>query len=206
MRAKADSSPVTDADCNCEKLLREHIAQHYPQHAVVGEEFGGDAEGEWVWVLDPIDGTRSFISGSPLYCTLIALLHKGKPRIGIIDLPALDERWSGCIADDLCGAWLQTKGEKKHCAVSDCTELQNAVLATTTLNVEAGKDNDALLKLYKSVGQVRLGGDASAFGCMASGCCRRLCDGTARLFAARADCYRRRWNHYRLGFCAAESF
>ena len=119
--------------------------------------------------LDPIDGTRSFISGSPLYCTLIALLHKGKPRIGIIDLPALDERWSGCIADDLCGAWLQTKGEKKHCAVSDCAELQNAVLATTTLNVEPGKDNDALLKLYKSVGQVRLGGDASAFGCMASG-------------------------------------
>src|SRR5260221_10831110 len=93
---KADASPVTIADRQAEQAMRALIEARFPSDGIFGEEFGTIREGaEWVWVLDPIDGTKSFISGIPLFGTLIALLHEGRPVLGIIDQPISRERWRG---------------------------------------------------------------------------------------------------------------
>ncbi|MFT3783169.1 MAG: histidinol-phosphatase [Nibricoccus sp.] len=89
---KSDTSPVTAADKGAEELLRKLIAAKFPHHGVIGEEFGNDRpDAEFVWVLDPIDGTKSFISGVPLFGTLIALMHHGQPVLGAIHQPILKQ-------------------------------------------------------------------------------------------------------------------
>ena len=89
---KADSSPVTAADRGAEELMRKLIKGKFPDHGVIGEEFGSERpDAEFVWVLDPIDGTKSFISGVPLFGTLIALLHRGQPVLGCIHQPVLGQ-------------------------------------------------------------------------------------------------------------------
>src|SRR5262245_22002641 len=94
--AKADASPVTIADRDAEAAMRERIRARFPTHGIIGEEHGAErADAEWVWTLDPIDGTVSFINGVPLFGTLIALLHRGTPWLGCINHPALRERWLG---------------------------------------------------------------------------------------------------------------
>ena len=93
---KPDLSPVTIADRAAEAAMRRLIAANFPSHGILGEEFGREREdAEFVWVLDPIDGTKSFISGVPLFGTLIALAHRGRPILGIIDQPIMRERWIG---------------------------------------------------------------------------------------------------------------
>src|SRR3954454_19416785 len=93
---KADLSPVTIADREAEMAMRRLIAVRFPDHGIIGEEFGREREdAEFVWVLDPIDGTKSFISGVPLFGTLIALARRGRPILGIIDQPISRERWIG---------------------------------------------------------------------------------------------------------------
>ena len=93
VETKADQSPVTAADRGAEELMRTRIAKRHPTHGIIGEEFGGErADAEWVWMLDPIDGTKSFITGVPLWGTLIALLHRGQPVLGCINQPVLGPR------------------------------------------------------------------------------------------------------------------
>ena len=93
---KADDSPVTRADREVEAHMREMIAATYPDHGIIGEEHGSTgADREYVWILDPIDGTKAFITGRPLFGTLIGLLRDGQPILGVIDHPALNERWIG---------------------------------------------------------------------------------------------------------------
>ena len=93
---KADETPVTIADREAETRMREIIAKAFPDHGVVGEEHGPDrADAEFVWVLDPVDGTKAFISGVPVFGTLIALTRAGIPVLGIIDQPVTGERWTG---------------------------------------------------------------------------------------------------------------
>jgi len=112
---KADQSPVTIADKRVEEALRRKISRDFPSHGIIGEEFGDDkAQSEYVWTIDPIDGTLSFIQGLPLFATLIALLHRGKPVLGVIALPALGEvAWAvaghGAFAD---GQRLQVSAQK----------------------------------------------------------------------------------------------
>lgn len=92
MISKADASPVTAADLEIEAKLRELIEKKFPSHGIIGEEHGNvRTDAEFVWVLDPIDGTKSFITGVPLFTTLIALMHKGEPQCGAIYQPILDE-------------------------------------------------------------------------------------------------------------------
>src|SRR5256885_2326245 len=92
----ADFDPVTEADRAAEAVMRRLIKANFPQHGIVGEEFGTEREdAEYVWVLDPIDGTKSFISGFPIWGTLIALLHKGTPVYGMMHQPYIGERFSG---------------------------------------------------------------------------------------------------------------
>ena len=89
---KEDQSPVTIADRNAEEILRKKISKYFPDHGIIGEEFGSvKPDAEWVWTIDPVDGTRSFVQGLPLFASLISLLHKGELVIGIIELPALGE-------------------------------------------------------------------------------------------------------------------
>ncbi|MFP6886678.1 MAG: histidinol-phosphatase [Opitutales bacterium] len=89
---KEDASPVTIADREAEQLLRKLIREHFPEHGLMGEEFGPDREdAEWVWLIDPIDGTKSFVSGVPLFGTVLCLQREGRPIFGAIHLPALDE-------------------------------------------------------------------------------------------------------------------
>ncbi len=94
--AKDDASPVTIADREAEQVMRAAIMARFPAHGIRGEEFGlHQADAEWVWVLDPIDGTKSFVSGSLAFGTQIALLHQGQPVLGLIDQPITGERWFG---------------------------------------------------------------------------------------------------------------
>ena len=93
---KKDASPVTEVDKNTEAMLREAILKNFPDHGIIGEEFGNqNTDAEYVWVLDPIDGTKSFISSVPLFGTLIGLMKNGKPVLGLIDQPILKERIVG---------------------------------------------------------------------------------------------------------------
>jgi inositol-phosphate phosphatase/L-galactose 1-phosphate phosphatase/histidinol-phosphatase len=93
--SKHDASPVTAIDREIETALRAAIAAEYPDHGILGEEFEpSNLDNEWVWVLDPIDGTKQFVAGIPLYGTLIALARNGVPVLGVIDHPATAERWS----------------------------------------------------------------------------------------------------------------
>lgn len=95
-RRKADGTFVTDVDMAVERALRERLARAFPGHGIIGEELPERAGGgEWVWVIDPIDGTRSLRHGLPLYGTLLALLHRGRPVLGVIDLPELDRLYIG---------------------------------------------------------------------------------------------------------------
>jgi myo-inositol-1(or 4)-monophosphatase len=96
VEAKADQSPVTAADRGAEELMRARIARRFPGHGIIGEEFGSErADAEFVWMLDPIDGTKSFITGVPLWGTLIALLHHGQPVLGCIHQPILGQMMLG---------------------------------------------------------------------------------------------------------------
>ena len=93
---KVDKSPVTVADRETELVLRQMITEKYPEHDILGEEFGFNPTGSiWKWVLDPIDGTRSFILGIPIFGTLISLIENEIPQFGILDMPVTGERWVG---------------------------------------------------------------------------------------------------------------
>jgi len=104
VEAKADGTPVTPVDREIEEVLRERIRRRFPDHGVLGEELGSEAlDAEHVWVLDPIDGTKAFVSGKPLFGTLIGLVRAGAPVLGVIEAPATRERWFG---QDGVGAFL----------------------------------------------------------------------------------------------------
>ena len=106
-----DFDPVTEADRAAEAVMRRLIKANFPQHGIVGEEFGSEREdAEYVWVLDPIDGTKSFISGFPIWGTLIALLHKGTPVFGMMHQPFIGERFSG---DSGSAHYSGSTGERK---------------------------------------------------------------------------------------------
>lgn len=103
VESKPDLTPVSDADTAVEKELRELIAAHYPEDALLGEEFGGDVTFTGrQWVIDPIDGTKNFVRGVPVWATLISLLVDGKPMVGVVSAPALGRRW---WAAEGSGAW-----------------------------------------------------------------------------------------------------
>lgn len=168
VETKADASPFTRADCEAEQAMRARIESHYPAHGIIGEEFGTrESEAEWVWVMDPIDGTRSFISGSCQYGTLIALLHRGTPVVSVLDFPALHERWEGLYTADVAVAWFNGAPCRVAQSVPD---LARAVAITTTIAVQPEAPQDAQLRrLLPACGQVRLGGDANAYASVAAG-------------------------------------
>jgi inositol-phosphate phosphatase/L-galactose 1-phosphate phosphatase/histidinol-phosphatase len=160
---KADASPVTVADREAEQAMRALIEARFPADGIFGEEFGTVREGaEWVWVLDPIDGTKSFISGIPLFGTLVALLHQGRPVLGIIDQPISRERWRGTA-----GRPSTHNGDPIR--VRACPELAAASLFATSPDMFPGADAAAFARLKARVKLTRHGGDCYAYGLVASG-------------------------------------
>ena len=158
---KADNSPYTAKDLSCEQQLRELLSREVPDHAIWGEEFGRH-DGNYQWILDPIDGSISYISGSPLYSTLIGLLIAGQPALGVIEVPALGLRWYGSN-DQPCYRHDQ-QNHPTQCRSSTTSRLSNASAAITLPPVSAKVRN-----LLNDCGYVRYGGDAFNFGCVADG-------------------------------------
>jgi inositol-phosphate phosphatase/L-galactose 1-phosphate phosphatase/histidinol-phosphatase len=160
---KADLTPVTAADREVEKLLRGMIEDHFPDHGIVGEEFGAVREdAEYVWVLDPIDGTSGFVTGKPLFGTLIGCVHRGAPLFGVIDHPALRERWTG-------GAGIPTTFNGKRVRVRPCARISDAMLYATTPHMFVGADAYAFEALCEAVKRPQYGADCYAYALLASG-------------------------------------
>lgn len=125
IETKSDRTPVTIADKESESIMRKMIRDEFPDHGILGEEFGRVNENSPIqWILDPIDGTLSFIHGVPLYTTLIGIVVKGKPLVGIIYAPVLDELCDAAIG-------LGTRLNDVSCSVRDCNSLSEATLLTT---------------------------------------------------------------------------
>jgi histidinol-phosphatase len=160
---KPDASPVTIADRDSEAAMRRLIAQTFPEHGIFGEEHGNERiDAEFVWVLDPIDGTKSFISGMPLFGTLIALLKNGTPLLGVLDQPISGERWLG-----VAGRPSTLNGNAIHTRA--CERLDTATLFSTTPDMFQGSDAEAFTRVRQGAKLVRYGGDCYAYGLCALG-------------------------------------
>jgi inositol-phosphate phosphatase / L-galactose 1-phosphate phosphatase / histidinol-phosphatase len=162
IQSKSDASPVTIADQEIEAAMVQYLRRTFHDHGIFGEEHGSVNVGaEWVWVLDPIDGTKSFITGRATFGTLIALAHRGKPVLGIIDQPITDERWVGC-------AGKPTTFNDKPCRVRAQVPLAEAIAATTT-PAQWTHDWPAHQALTSRVKSMIYGGDCYSYGMMALG-------------------------------------
>jgi inositol-phosphate phosphatase / L-galactose 1-phosphate phosphatase / histidinol-phosphatase len=160
---KQDASPVTIADREAELAARGMLAAEAPTHGVIGEEFGAErADAPFVWVIDPIDGTKAFITGRPIFGTLIALLHEGTPVLGVIDQPITGDRWVGALGH-------ATTLSARPARVAAAANLAHARLSTTgpqyfTHTGKAGFDT-----LAERVRFTTYGGDCYQYGLLASG-------------------------------------
>ena len=171
---KDDLSPVTVADRDAEAAMRSLIAEAQPTHGVLGEEMGADrADAEYVWVLDPIDGTKSFVTGKPLFGTLISLTHRGIPVIGIIDQPVLGERWLGIAGEParFNGQIIKTRA---------CARLADAWLYATTPQMFVGESLTAYDRLAGSVKFPLYGADCYAYGMLAAGWTDLVCEASLK--------------------------
>lgn len=158
--------PVTQADREAEAAIRRLIAARYPDHGVIGEEYGEDRpEADHVWILDPIDGTRAFIAGLPLWTNLIALSREGRPTVGVIGQPCLDEIFIGGPS----GARLLQGGGETALAVRPCPRLTDAVIATTDPDLFTGAELGAWTQVRAAARLARLGCDGYAYAMVAAG-------------------------------------
>jgi histidinol-phosphatase len=160
---KPDLSPVTAADRAAEQVMRSLIERRFPDHGILGEEFGRVREdAEFVWTLDPIDGTKSFISGVPLFGTLISLACAKRPILGIIDQPISRERWVG-----VAGRATTLNGAPIHCRA--CPALTAATLFATTPDMFESGNAAAFSRVSNAVKLTRFGADCYAYGLLAAG-------------------------------------
>ena len=162
----AGFDPVTVADRQAEAAIRRLIAARYPDHGVIGEEYGEDRpDADHVWILDPIDGTRAFIAGLPLWTNLIALRIDGRPIVGVIGQPYLDEVFLGGPG----GARLLKGGAETALAVRACAHLNDALIATTDPDLFTGAELGAWTQVRAAARLARLGCDAYAYAMLAAG-------------------------------------
>ncbi len=162
---KSDDSPVTIADRNIERFLRDQIEQVYPDHGILGEEHGDlNLDREFVWVVDPIDGTKSFVTGHPMFGGLMALLKNGEPQLGQIDMPAMGERWCGIRGKP-------TTLNRVPVKTSGCKDLATSYAYTTDPMLFSGSAQLVLDMLRNRVRLLRFGGDCYNYALLASGYC-----------------------------------
>lgn len=160
---KGDESPVTRADREAEAAIRQLLSREAPDHGIIGEEHGTErADADYVWVLDPLDGTRAFVVGKPTFGTLIALAYKGEPVLGVIDMPMLDERWVGAAGrpTTLNGRPVKTR---------PCGTLGQAWINTTSPEMFTGGRMAAFERLRAASAGCNYGGDCYGYGLVASG-------------------------------------
>ena len=162
---KPDATPVTLADMEIETCIRNEIARVYPTHGVLGEEHDDtNLDAEWVWVIDPIDGTKAFTCGKPQFGTLVALTHQGEPVIGVIDQPITDERWMGVHG---LGATFNGKPMRARQQVKP---LSDTIVLTTTPDLfDAPADARAFARLKAVCKGVYYGGDCYNYALLAAG-------------------------------------
>ena len=160
--------PVTKADRAAERIISQTLKRDYPDHGLIGEEYGTRTpNGRFQWVVDPIDGTRAYIMGSPLWGTLIGLLDGGDPVLGLMDQPFTGERvWSAEKA-----SYLRLRGSApKKIRSRSCGSLGDAILTSTHPDLfEGPRQQQALLKLKSSVRMTRYGGDCYGYALLAAG-------------------------------------
>ena len=167
---KADDSPVTIADRQTETVLRNMISAKYPEHDILGEEHGYEPTGSsWKWVLDPIDGTRSFVAGMPIFGTLISLLEDEVPQFGIIDIPIMRERWLGIRNKESLFYPDQKAGKTQPCKVSGKRKLEQSILYSADPAMFNTSQKPHFDRITAQVKMVRYGGDCYSYGLLASG-------------------------------------
>ncbi len=160
---KADASYVTNTDKAIELRLREMIQKAYPEHGIFGEEFGNvNIQSEFVWVLDPIDGTAAFVAGIPVYGTLIGLAQQGLPYVGIIDHPITNDRWAG-----VAGVMAERNGTPIR--TRPCRSLKEALGTCSNPDFMNAEELVRFTKLRQQLQYVQYGGSCYAYGVLASG-------------------------------------
>jgi histidinol phosphatase-like enzyme (inositol monophosphatase family) len=163
---KGDSSPVTIADRQAEQAMRAVLAERFPSHGVLGEEYDDhNPEARWRWVLDPIDGTRAFITGRPTFGTLVALLDGDRPVLGVIDQPITGERWIG--AAGRATLFRGPFGGRARCR--PCPALDHAELSSTAPEIFTPETMPGWQRLAGQVRRLTWGGDCYAYGLLALG-------------------------------------
>jgi myo-inositol-1(or 4)-monophosphatase len=163
-KLEAGWDPVTEADRSAELVIRQMIEKHFPSHGIIGEEFGNKPGGSThSWVLDPIDGTRSFVIGMPTWATLIGLYRDGQPLLGVMNQPFVGEMFYG----NPDGAWTIHNGQTQAIRVRPPVPLSKAALGTTSPYLYGENSNFEALR--KSVTAHRFGGDAYFFALLAAG-------------------------------------
>lgn len=182
LESKGDASPVTLADRAAEEAMRRILLAEVPRDGIEGEEFGVDREeASRRWVLDPIDGTTSFVAGRPIFGTLIALLQDGFPVLGLIDQPIIGERWVGAAGEP-------TLFNGKPARTRPCRELSDALLASTSPNLFDEHSGEYFMALAGKTAHRRMiwGGDCYNYGLLASGQIDIVCEAGLKLhdFAA----------------------
>jgi myo-inositol-1(or 4)-monophosphatase len=166
VEAKGDASPVTEADRAAERAIRDLLAARLPGHGVIGEEYGEDRpDAEWAWVLDPIDGTRAFVTGRPMFGTLIALLHRGVPVLGLIDQPVTGERWIGVAGQPT--RLRSPIGGVAGCR--PCATLAEAELSCTSPDMFDAATAPRFAALKAQARRTTWGGDCVAYGLLSIG-------------------------------------
>lgn len=160
---KSDLSYVTETDRRVEERLREMIEREFPEHGIMGEEFGSrDLDADFVWVLDPIDGTAAFVAGIPVFGTLIGVARHGRPWIGVIDHPATDERWVGVSGERaaLNGRAIRTR---------PCGDMATALMTNSNADFFRPAERATFDALRPKVRYTQYGGSCYAYGVLASG-------------------------------------
>jgi inositol-phosphate phosphatase/L-galactose 1-phosphate phosphatase/histidinol-phosphatase len=164
---KADDSPVTAADRAIEAALRNILCRRFPEHAILGEEEGLSGNSRNLWALDPIDGTKSFMTGFPLFGTLIAFTRDRLPTLGVIEIPATGERWSAYSGQTV----FTQNGQEQRVSVSACRSLETARVYTTSPDCFSADDLTRYNALSGQAAVRRYGGDCYIYGILASGFC-----------------------------------
>ena len=162
-QTKSDLSPVTELDRRLEALMREMIEERFPEHGILGEEFAPkDVSAELSWVIDPIDGTKQFIAGIPVYGTLISLTHHGKPVLGVIDHPATSERWVGA-------AGMPTTYNGRPARTRACPALSDALMSCSSTEPIGDRHREAFERVRARTKWRIYGASCYAYARLASG-------------------------------------
>ncbi|MDO5746031.1 MAG: histidinol-phosphatase [Micrococcaceae bacterium] len=181
VETKPDLTPVSDADKAAEEAIRSHISRARPRDAITGEEFGTTGKSTRHWVIDPIDGTKNFIRGVPVWATLIALLDDGEPVVGLVSAPALNRRW--WAAKDM-GAYTGRSMSRAHkLQVSSVAKLEDASLSYSSLSgwKERGQ-RDNFIELTDSLWRTRAYGDFWSYCMVAEGTIDLACEPELSLY------------------------